>query len=101
VLGTMWRDMFVFAERSVNIILHGNIDVFLFVIPLEVHAAVRVACPVDGAFVVCLYGGDEVLCVVSTKVFNAEVVDAECECCSSLFVFPYSRRVFERCVSIR
>ena len=92
--------MLVFVQRSVNIIFHGNIDVFLFVIPLEVHAAVRVACPVDGAFVVCLYGGDEVLCIVSTKVFDAEVVNAEGECCTALLVLPYSWRVVERCISV-
>jgi len=93
--------MLVFVQRSVNIIFHGNIDVFLFVIPVQVHSTIRVARPVDSAFVVFLYGGDEVLCVVSIKVFNTEIVDAEGGRCLSLLVFPDSGSVLKWCIPIR
>ena len=93
--------MFVFFQCSVDISFHRDVNIPALIVPVQVHPAVRVAVPVDGAFVVCVEGVDEVLCVVSTEVFDAEVVDAEGEGCSSMFVPPYSGRVFQRCVAIR
>ena len=57
--------------------MHGNVNVFLFIVPLKMHTAIGAAGPVDGALVVGLYGRNKVFCVSVGEVFDAKVIDAE------------------------
>ena len=58
---------------------HGDINVAFVVVPIDSEAAVEVAGPVDGEFVVGFDGIDEMLGVGFGKVLDAEVVYAEDE----------------------
>ena len=75
--------MVVLGECSVNIIMHGNVNVFLVIVPLQIHAAIGVTGPVDGALIIGLYGRNKVFCVSFGEVFDAKVIDAESEDCLS------------------
>jgi len=90
MLRALWWCMVVFGECSVNIIMHGNVNVFLVIVPLQIHTAIGAASPVDGALVVSLDGCNEVVCVGPTEVFNSEVIDTEGERCTSVSVLPNS-----------
>ena len=48
MLGTgAGRDVFKSFERSFDISLHGNIDVSLLIVPIQIYAAIQGTRPVD------------------------------------------------------
>ncbi len=61
------------------IIEHGDMGVFNDVVPVDIHSEIACAIPVLGAFVVFIQDAGEVLNVFTADVFDAEVVNAECE----------------------
>ena len=75
--------MAVFCEGAIDVAWHGYIDVSFVIIPVEVQAAVELAFPVYGDFVVGLEGGNEVVGIGFREILDAEVVDTECKCCFS------------------
>ncbi len=61
------------------IIKHGDMDVFVDVVPVDIHSKIVCAVPVLGAFVVFIQDAGEVLNVFTANTFDAKVVNAECE----------------------
>ena len=90
MLRALWWCMAVFGECSVNIITHGNVNVFLVIVPPQIHTAIAAAGPVDDALVVCLDGCNEVVYVGPIEVFNSEVIYTDGERCPSVSVLPNS-----------
>ena len=80
----MWRVLCEVAGRnvveafegSVDVSVHGNIDVSIGVVPFQVEATVEVASPIGGAFVVGLDCLDEVESMRFFKILNTEIVHA-------------------------
>jgi hypothetical protein len=54
-------------------------DVFVDVVPVDIHSKIACTVPVLGAFVVFIQDAGEVLNVFMAGVFDPEVVNAECE----------------------
>jgi len=63
--------------------MHGNVNVFLVIVSLKIHAAIGATGLVDDALIVSLYGRNKVFCVSFGEVFDAKVIDAESEGCLS------------------
>ncbi len=66
------------------IIEHGDMDIFVNVVPVDIHS--KIACA--GAFVVFFQDAGEVLNMFTANVFDAEVVNAECEGYREKIVLP-------------
>jgi hypothetical protein len=58
---------------------HGDMDVFVDVVPVNIHSKIACTIPVLGEFVVFIQDAGEVLDMFMANVFDAEVVNAECE----------------------
>ncbi len=61
------------------IIKHGDMDVFVDVVSVDIHSKIACTVPVLGAFVVFIQDAREVLNMFTANVFDAEVVNTECE----------------------
>jgi hypothetical protein len=60
-------------------IKHGDMDVFVNVVPVDIHSEIACAIPVLGAFVVFIQDAGEVLDMFTADIFDAKAVNAECE----------------------
>ncbi len=67
---------------------HGDREIFVDVVPVDIHSKIVCAVPVLAVFVVFFQDAGEVLNVFTAKVFDAEVVNAECEGEWAEFVLP-------------
>jgi hypothetical protein len=63
-------------------------DIFVDVVPVNIHSKIACAAPVLGASVVFFHDAREVLNVFTANVFDAEAVNAECEGYWAKFVSP-------------
>ncbi len=79
MLGLCWWCVLELDESLRYIIKHGDIDIFVDVVPVDIHSKIACAAPVLGAFVVFFQDAGEVLNVFTADVFDAEVINAECE----------------------
>ncbi len=61
------------------IIEHGDMDVFVDVVPIDIHSKIECTIPVLGTFVVFIQDAGEVLNVFTANIFDAKVVNTECE----------------------
>jgi hypothetical protein len=61
------------------VIKHGDMDIFVDVVPVDSHSEIACAAPVLGAFVVFFQDAGEVLNLFTANTFDAEVVYTECE----------------------
>jgi hypothetical protein len=61
------------------IIEHGDMDVFVDVIPVNIHSKIACAVPVLRALVVFIQDAGEVLDMFTANVFDAKVINADCE----------------------
>jgi hypothetical protein len=61
------------------VIKHGDMDIFVDVVPVDSHFKIACTAPVLGAFLVFFQVAGEVLNVFMAIIFDAEVVYAECE----------------------
>ncbi len=66
-------------EGALYVVLHGDVNVALVVVPIECKSAVESAGPVNGEFIVCLECINEMLGVGLGEVFDSKVIDAEDE----------------------
>ncbi len=69
-------------------IKHGDMDIFVDVVPVNIHSEIACAAPVLGAFVVFFQDAGEVLNVFMANVFDAKVVNAEYEGYRAKIVLP-------------
>ncbi len=70
------------------IIKHRDMNIFVDVVPVNIHSKIACATPVLGAFVVFFQDAGEVLNMFMADVFDAEVVNAECEGYRAKIVLP-------------
>ena len=75
MLGGFGHTMLVFLEDFFDISWHRKVDRASVVIPLELDSTVQIAGPVFGEFVFLFDACDEVVDVLLSNVFNAEIVD--------------------------
>ncbi len=61
------------------IIEHGDMDIFVDLVPVDIHSKIACAVPVLGAFVVLFQDAGEVLNMFTANVFDAKAINAECE----------------------
>ncbi len=54
-------------------------DIFVDVVPVDIHSKVACATPVLGAFLVFIQDAGEVHNVFTANAFDAKVINAECE----------------------
>ncbi len=67
---------------------HGDMDVFVDVVPVDNHSEIACTVPVLGAFVVFIQDAGEMINVFTANVFDAKVVNAECEGYWAKIVLP-------------
>ena len=79
MLRLCWWRMLESDESLRYIIEHGDMDVFVDVVPVHIHSKIACAIPVLGAFVVFIQDAREVLDMFTANVFDAKVVNTECE----------------------
>jgi hypothetical protein len=79
VLRLCWWRIMASDECLRYIIKHGDMDVFIDVVPVDIHSKIVCTIPVLGAFVVFVQDDGEVLNMFTANVFGAEDVSAECE----------------------
>jgi hypothetical protein len=79
VLRLCWWRVLELDECLRYIIKHGDMDVFVDVVPVDIHSKIACAVPVSGALVVIIQDAGEVLDVLTADVFDAKVVNTECE----------------------
>ncbi len=70
------------------IIKHGDMDILVDVVPVNIHFEIACTAPVLGAFVVFFQDAKEVLNVFTANVFDAEIVNTECEGYRAKVVLP-------------
>jgi hypothetical protein len=76
MLGLFGRLVVEFCEGTLDVAGHGDVDVFLLIVPVDGEPAVLGTGPVDGGGVCVADGIDEVVYVGLVEVFDAEVIDA-------------------------
>jgi hypothetical protein len=75
-------------------------DVALVVVPIQRYSNVLLACPITCKFVLFFECVLEILCMFFANVFEAEIVDNQCELYGSCVVLPKSRYQFALPVSM-
>jgi hypothetical protein len=70
------------------IIKHGDMDIFVDLVPVDIHSKIACAAPVLGAFVVFFQDVGEVLNMFTASLFDAKVVNTECEGYWAKIVLP-------------
>ena len=74
ILWETWLVIEPFYEVG-NVIGHGDIDILVVVMPLEVEATEVAASPVDGGDIFVLEGIEEVQSVCLCEVFDCKVIN--------------------------
>jgi hypothetical protein len=70
------------------IIKHGDMDIVVDVAPVDIHSEIACTAPVLGACVVFFQDAREVLNLFTANIFDAKVVNAECEGYRAKIVLP-------------
>jgi hypothetical protein len=78
MLGLCWWRVLELDECLRYVIEHGDMDIFVDVVPVNIHSEIACAAPVLEAFVVFFQDAREVLNILTADVFDAKVVNAEC-----------------------
>jgi len=92
--------MLEFFECFFYVIVHGNVNIPVFIVPPKVHTTIRCAGPVNSTFVIGFDSSDEVLCVVFIEVFHAKIIDAEGKRCLYVLMLPNSWGIMRRCLPV-
>jgi hypothetical protein len=79
MLGRCWWRVLELDECLRYIIKHGDMDIFVDVVLVDIHSKIACATPVLGAFVVFFQDAGEVLNMFTANIFDAKVTNAECE----------------------
>jgi hypothetical protein len=75
-------------------------DMAVVVVPIQCYSDVSFACPITGKFVVFFKCVLEMLCMFFANVFDAEIINNQCELYGSCVVLPKSRHQFALLVSV-
>ncbi len=75
-------------------------DMALVVVPIQCYPDVLFACPIARKFVVLFECVLEMLCMFFVDVFDAEIINNQCELYGSCVVLPKSRCQFALLVSM-
>ncbi len=75
-------------------------EVALVVVPIQCYPDVLFACPIACKFVVFFECVLEMLCMFFADVFDAEIMDNQCELYGSCVVLPKSRYQFALLVCV-
>ncbi len=89
MLGLCWWHVLESDECLKYIIKHGDMDIFVDVVPVDILSKIACTFPVLGAFVVFFQYAGEVLNLFRANVFDAKVVNAECEGYWAKIVLPW------------
>jgi hypothetical protein len=88
MLGLCWWRVLESDESLSYIIEHGDMDIFVNVVLVDIHSEIACTTPVLGAFVVFFQDAGEVLGMFTANVFDTEVINAECEGYRAKIVSP-------------
>ncbi len=88
MLGLCWWHVLESNECLRYIIKHGDMDIFVDVVPVYIYSEIACAAPVLGAFVVFFQDTGAVLNVFMADVFDAKIVIAEGEGYRAKIVLP-------------
>ncbi len=88
MLGLCWWRVLESDECIKYLIEHGDMDIFVDVVPVDIRSKIACAAPVLGAFVVFFQDAGEVLNMFTANALNAEVVNTECERYWAKIVLP-------------
>jgi hypothetical protein len=75
VLG-LFTGMVVTLKEFFDVAWHGDVDVFVFVVPLEGDTTVQFAFPIDVQGVMFLEGIEKVVGMFFANIFNAKIITA-------------------------
>ncbi len=79
MLGLCWWCVLELDESLRYIIKHGDMDIFVDVVPVDIHSKIACTASVLGAFVVFFQDAREVLNMFTADIFDTKVINAECE----------------------
>ena len=71
-----WLRMLESDEGFGDIVEHGDVNIFVDVVPVNIHSKIACATTVLRAFVVSIQDAGEVLNMFMADVFDAKVVNA-------------------------
>jgi len=72
---------------------HAYVNMSFFIIPMKVYTAVETSLPILFELIVLAECVNEVVCIMSSNIFNTEIIDCKGKLHWSGDVFPKSRRV--------
>jgi hypothetical protein len=75
-------------------------DLALVVVPIQCYLDVPFSCPITRKFVVFFKCLLEMLCMFFANVFDAKVIDNQCELYGSCVVLPKARYLFALLASV-
>ena len=70
-----WRWMVISEKELLDLVLHGESAGTGFVVPLNINACAFLPLRVGSDRVVFLKCGEEVLCVMFAKIFDAKIIN--------------------------
>jgi hypothetical protein len=79
MLGLCWWRVLESDDCLRYVIKHGDMDIFVDVVPVDSHSKIACAALILGAFVMFFQDAREVLNVFPADIFDAKVIYAECE----------------------
>ncbi len=87
-------------QSFLHVVWHGRMNLALVVVPIQCYLDVLFACPIACKFVVFFKCVLEMLCMFFAAVFDAKIINNQCELYGSCVVFPKSRYQFALPVSV-
>jgi hypothetical protein len=76
VLGLFWCCVLKSSECLRHVLKHRDVYFFVIVVPVNVHSQVALSVPILRAFVMIVEDGGEVFGMLTTNVFDAEIIYA-------------------------
>ena len=80
--------VFEAGECFLDVVWHGDVDLFVFIVPIDCEANVAAAFPLVADGVVLFDGLHEVFGVFGSNVFHSKIIDDQTEADWSPIVLP-------------
>ena len=84
-----------------NVRGHGNVDPSLFIVPVKLNSATQLSFPVGCNITLGSEGLDEMLSVLSSNMFDAEIINGKAKSGRFGLVLPQAGRSCARSIAIR